>query len=121
MVTPNLQLLADTHVSHRLVTSNLQLLADTHVSHRLVTPNIQLLADTHVSYRLVTQILQLLADTHVSHRLVTQIFSYWLIHMSAIAWLPPCEPSLQMVTSNFQLLRYNIQVLADTHVSHRSN
>ena len=47
---PNPQLLADTHVSHRLVTPNIQLLADTQVSQRLVTPNIQLLADTHVSH-----------------------------------------------------------------------
>ena len=57
----------------------------------MVTPNIQLLiADTHVSHHsLVTPNSQLLADTHVSHRLVQplQIFSYWLIHMSAIAWL----------------------------------
>ena len=42
LVTPNTQLLADTHVIHRLVTPNTQLQADTHVSHRLVTPNIQL-------------------------------------------------------------------------------
>ena len=72
MVTPNSQLLADTHVSNRLVTPNLQLLTETHVSHRLVTPNTQLLADTHVS--------------HHSKGLI-QIVSYWLIHMLAIAWL----------------------------------
>ena len=60
-----------------MVTSNSQLLADTHVSHRLVTLNLTLNPNS-----------QLLADTHASHRLVTLIFSSWLIHSSAIAWLP---------------------------------
>ena len=65
--------------------SKYRVLADRHVSHRLVTPNIQYWLIDMSAVAWLHQIFS--TDRHVSHRLVTPNIHYWLIDMSAIAWL----------------------------------